>query len=170
MAARHNPGFIRDARGIGAEGDVVSAIFEDAQGLMLLLRQNVAENAPLLAFEIVTSSAELVEDAPRHEGGCGQLRSRVLEFLSGALAVILENADVLKSAVALQILNPQRDQAQELLDFDIARVPEMAVMAGILEQDFVSPNRSHAVVEALPAAGRFALDVIESVRMDNRAF
>jgi hypothetical protein len=38
----------------------------------------------------------------------------VLEFLSGALAVILENADVLEPAVALQILNSLRGQTQEL--------------------------------------------------------
>src|ERR1700682_6029812 len=138
MAARHNPGFIRDARSIGAEGHVVSAIFDDAQALMLLLRQNVAEDATLLALEIVASGAEFVEDAARHESGCGQLRSGMVEFLSGALAVILENADVLEPAVALQILNPQRGQTQELFDFDVARTPKMAVVAVIFHQNLVS--------------------------------
>src|SRR5258708_1277158 len=90
----------------------------------------------------------------------------MVEFLSGPDAMVLENADVLKSAVTLQILNPQRDQAQELLNFDIARVPEMAVMTGIFEQNLVSAHRSHAVVEAVAAASRLALDVIERMRMD----
>ena len=51
--------------------------------------------------------------------------------------MILENADVLEPAVALQILNSLRGQAQKLLDFEVARIPEMAVVAGIFEQDFV---------------------------------
>src|ERR1700732_1871214 len=101
MAARHNAGFVWDARSIGAEGYVVSAIFDDAQALMLLLRQNVAEDATLFALEIVASGAEFVEDAARHKSGCGQLRSGMVEFLSCALAVVLENADVLKPAVPL---------------------------------------------------------------------
>src|ERR1035441_11091229 len=106
MAAGHNPGFVRDARSIGAEGHIVSASFYDAQVLTFLLRQNVAEDSALFAFEIVASGAEFVEDAARHEGGRGQLGCGVLEFLSGFLAMILENADVLEPAVALQILNP----------------------------------------------------------------
>src|ERR1019366_2580302 len=169
MAAGHNPGFVRDARSIGAEGHIVSASFYDAQVLTFLLRQNVAEDAALFAFEIVASGAEFVEDAARHEGGRGQLGCGVLEFLSGFLAMILENADVLEPAVALQILNPLRGQAQELFDFEIARIPEMAVVAGIFDQNFVSADRSHAIVEAVGAAGRLAFDVVERMRMDDRA-
>src|ERR1039457_6541957 len=108
MAARHNPGFIRRARGLGGEGHLGSRGFPDAQVLPLLLRQNVAEDAALFTLEIVASGAELVKDAARHESGCRELRGRVLEFLAGSLAVVLENADVLEAAVALQILNSQR--------------------------------------------------------------
>ena len=75
----------------------------------------------------------------------------------------------LKPAVALQILNPQRGQTQELFDFDVARIPEMAVVARIFEQNFVSADRSHAVVEAVAAAGRLAFDVVERMRMDDGA-
>src|SRR5258708_16534973 len=166
MAAGYNPGLIWNAWRIRAEGYVVSTIFDDAQTLMLFLGQDVAEDATLFGLEIVASGAELVEDAARHESGCGELGSRVVEFRSGPHAVILENADVLKSAVTLQILNPQRDQAQELLNFAIARVPEMAVMTGIFEQNLVCAHRSHAVVEAVAAASRLPLDVIERMRMD----
>src|ERR1700687_5512069 len=169
MAARHNPGFVRDARSIGAEGHVVSANFEDAQALTLLLHQNVAEDAALFALVIVASAAEFVEDAARHKRRCVQLGSGVVEFLSGSLAVILENADVLEPAVALQILNPQGGQTEELFDFDVAHIPEMAMVAGIFEQHFVSADRSHAVVEAVGAAGWLALDVGEPMRVDDGA-
>src|ERR1039458_2005060 len=169
MAARHNPGFVRGARSIGAEGDVVSANFDDAQVLTLLLRQNIAEDAALFALEIVASGAEFVEDAARHESGCGQLGSGVIEFLSGFRAVILEDADVLEPAVALQILNPQGGQAQELCDFEVGCIPDMAVVAGIFDQNFVSADRSHAVVEAVGAAGSLAFDVVERMGVDDGA-
>ena len=135
MAAGHNPGFVRDARSIGAEGQVVSANFDDAQVLTLLLRQNVAEHAALFRLEIVASGAEFVEDAARHEGGCGQLGSGMLKFLPRSFAVILENTDVLEAAVALQILNPQRGQTQELFDLDVADIPDVAIVAGIFDQN-----------------------------------
>jgi hypothetical protein len=81
--------------------------------------------------------------------------------------VILENADVLEAAVALQILNAQRGQTQKLFDFGVARIPEMAVVARIFQQNFVSAHRSHAVVEAVAAARRFAFDVVERMGMDD---
>src|SRR6266404_2817649 len=169
MAARHNPGFIGDARRIGTEGYVISAIFENAQALMLLLRKNVAENATLFALEIVASGAEFVEDAARHENSRRQLRSGVVEFLSRGLAVILENADVFEPAIAFQILNPLRGQTQELFDLDVTGIPDMAIVAGIFQQNFVSAHRSHAVVESVAAAGRLAFDVVQGLRMNDRA-
>src|SRR5882762_2569601 len=169
MAPRHNPGFVRNARRIGAEGYVVSAIFYDAQALLLLLCQNVAENATFLALEIVASGAEFVEHAAWHENSCRQLGRGVVEFLSGCLAVILENADILESAVALQILNPQGGQTQELFDLDVTGIPDMAIVAGIFQQNFVSAHRSHAVVESVAAAGRLAFDVVQGLRMNDRA-
>ena len=140
MAARHDPSFVRDARRIGTEGHVVSAHFDHAQVLPLLLRENVAENAALFGFEIVAPSTEFVEDAARHKDGCGELGSGVFEFLSGSRAVILENADVFEPAVALQILKPQRSQTKELFDFGVPGIPQMAVVARILEQTLCAPT------------------------------
>ena len=133
------------------------------------MRQNVAEDAALLALEVLASGAEFVEHTARHKNGCRQLGSGVVEFLPGCLAVILENADVLESAIALQILNPLRGQTQELLDLDVTGIPDMAIVAGIFQQNFVSAHRSHAVVESVAAAGRLAFDVVQGLRMDDRA-
>src|SRR6266446_7902881 len=169
MAARHDPGLVRDARSIRAEGHVVSSRFDDAQVLTLLLRQNVAEDAALFALEVFASGTKFVEDAAWHENSCSQLGSGVVEFLPGCLAVILENADVLESAIALQILNAQRGQTQELFDFDVAGIPDMTVVAGIFQQNFVSAHRSHAVIESVAAAGRLAFDVVQGLWMDQRA-
>src|SRR6202795_902251 len=169
MAARHDPGLVRDTRSIRAEGHVVSASFDDAQVLTLFLRENVAEDAALFALEVLASGAEFVEHAARHKNGCRQLGSGVVEFLSRGLAVILENADVLESAISLQILNPLRGQTQELFDLDVTGIPDMAIVTGILQQNFVSAHRSHAVVESVAAAGRLAFDVVQGLRMNDRA-
>src|SRR5216683_133293 len=169
MAARHDPGLVRDAWSIRAEGHVVSSRFDDAQVLTLLLRQNVAEDAALFALEVLASGAEFVADAARHENSCRQLGSGVVEFLSRGLAVILENADVLESAIALQILNPLRGQTQELFHLDVTGIPDMAIVAGILQQNFVSAHRSHAVVESVAAAGRLAFAMVQGLGMDQRA-
>ena len=66
-------------------------------------------------------------------------------------AVIFENADVLEAGVALQILNAQRGQTQKLFHFGVARIPEMAVMTWVLQQNLVRAHRPHAVVEAIAA-------------------
>src|ERR1700692_2655314 len=169
MAARHDPGLVRHTRSIRAEGYVVSSRFDDAPVLTLLLGQNVAEDAALFALEVLASGAKFVEDAARHENSCRQLGSGVVEFLSRSLAVILENADVLESAIALQILNPLRGQTQELFDLDVTGIPDMAIVTGVFDQNFVSASRSHAVVEAVAAAGRLAFDVVQGLRMNHGA-
>src|SRR5260370_19404184 len=105
VGARHDAGLVREGRSIRAEGHVVSSSFNDAQVLTFLLRQNVAEDAALFALEVLASGAEFVKDTAWHKNCRRQLGSGAVEFLSGCLAVILENADVLASPVALHILN-----------------------------------------------------------------
>src|SRR5260370_20374754 len=169
MAARHDPGLVRDTRSIRAEGHVVSSRFDDTQVLTLLLRENVAEDAALFALEVLASGAEFVEHTARNKNGCRQLGSGVVEFLPGCLAVILENADVLESAIALQILNPLRGQTQALFNLDVTRIPDMAIVAGIFQQNFVSAHPSPAVVEAVAAAGPPPLRWVQGLRMGHPA-
>src|SRR5260370_31375255 len=92
----------------------------------------------------------------------------MVEFLSGCLPVILENADVLETAVALQILNPLRGQPQELFDLDVTDVPDMAIVAGIFQQNFVSAPPSPAVVEPVAPAGRPPFAVGQGLRVGDR--
>ena len=55
----------------------------------------------------------------------------MLELLSGAGAVVLEDADVVEAAVALQVLNALGGQQQKLFDFGVVGVPQLAVVPGI---------------------------------------
>ena len=150
MAARYNPSFVRNPRSIGAKRHIVAAHFNDAQPLALLLRENVAENAAFFALKILAPSAQLIQDAARHKNRRRQLRRGVIEFLSRRLAMILENADVLKPAVALQILNSLRGQPQKLLDFDVLGIPDVAIVPWIFQQNLVRSDRSHAVIKPSP--------------------
>ena len=66
-------------------------------------------------------------------------------------------------------MNAQRGQTQKLFHFGVARIPEMAVMTWVLQQNLVRAHRPHAVVEAIAAARRFAFDMVERMRMDDRS-
>src|SRR3954471_6238237 len=105
MIARQDPGFIGDPRCIRTQRQVVALRFDDALGLPLLLLNDVAEDATLLADEVLAPRAELVKHSPGYEHSRSQLRSRMAEFLARILAIILEQADVLDSGIALQIEN-----------------------------------------------------------------
>ena len=69
------------------------------------------------------AGTQLVQNAAGHECGRGQLRSRVLELLSRADAVILKDADVLEASIAFQILNALRCQQKKLFNLGITCLP-----------------------------------------------
>jgi len=128
--------------------------------LLQLLGDNVAEDAALLLFEVLAPGPQFVEHPARHKRGRGQLGVGVFELLAGAGSVVLEDADVFEAAVALQVLDALRGQEQELSDFGVAGLPHLPVVARILDQHFVRPQRAHAVINAVTAAAGFALQVV----------
>src|ERR1700687_2259276 len=105
VGAGQDPGLVGDAGGVGAEGDEISADFDDALTLLYLLGQHVAEHAAFLLLEIIKRRSQFVENAAGDEGGGGQLRVGMVELLPGSWAVILEYGDVAETAIAFQVLN-----------------------------------------------------------------
>jgi hypothetical protein len=93
----------------------------------------------------------------------------MLKFLSGANPIILEKADVFKPLVAFEVLNALSCEGKELFDLAIAGGPKGAVVPGILDQDLVSADGAHAVIEAVSPASRLAFDVIQGRGMNNRS-
>src|SRR5450631_1034181 len=110
MRARKYPGLIRYARRIRAEREKIAAEFHQPQVLLHLLGNDVAEHAPFFLLEVFAAGAQFVQHAARHECRGGQLRVRMAEFLPGAGAVVLEDADVLEASIALEILYAVRSQ------------------------------------------------------------
>src|SRR3954452_23858189 len=156
MRARNDPGFVGHARRIGTAGNVLTAALHDPNLLLLFLRQNIAEDATLLALVVLASGAQLIEHAARHKRGRRELPVRMVEFLAAEWPMVLKDGDVFKSAVALQIDDALCGEPEELLDFRVAGIPQIAVVARIFDQHLMRPYRAHVVVEAVSLAVRIS--------------
>jgi len=73
MVAWHDPSFIRHARRIGTESNVVSPSLDYTLGLVLFLLDDVAEYAALLTDEVLATGTKFIEHAPRDKHGRGDL-------------------------------------------------------------------------------------------------
>src|ERR1700679_2120059 len=165
VGARKNPGFVRNARSVGTKSNVVAAGFEHAQGLPLLLAEDVAEPAALFGDEVFASSAQFVKYAARNKQSCRDLRRRMAKLLPGARAEVFEEADIFNARVALEVEDALRGEVQKLFNLSVAGIPEMAVVLRILDDDLVRADGAHAVVEAVAAASGLTFDVVERGRM-----
>src|ERR1700738_2050739 len=167
MVAGKDPGLIGHPRRIGAKRHVVTARLDDAQCLALLLLQDVAEDAALLARKVFAAGAQFVEHAPGDEHGRGDLRCGMTEFLAGVPTVILEEADVLDTSIVLEVEYAFGGKAQEVSDLVVAGVPNMTVVARILYQHFMRADGVHALVKAVAAAAGLSLNVVKRCGMNH---
>src|SRR5437879_125617 len=126
--ARQDPGFVRDARRVWAEGDVVAAQLNHPQALALFLADDVAEYAAFLLLIVVAAGAKFVKHTARNESRRSELRRRMFELLTCIHSVIFEDADILDAAIALEVFDALGSQSQELLDFRIAGIPQVAIV------------------------------------------
>src|SRR5207302_5169676 len=158
VISRQDPGLIRNAGRVRPQSQVISATLDYALGLALLLLNDVAEDAALLAGEILASGAQFIEHPARNEHGGSQLRSWMRELLPRILAEIFEQADVLKAGIALQIEDALGGEAEEMRDFFVGCIPKVTIMIRIFHQHFVRADGSHAIVDAVAAAPGLPLD------------
>src|SRR6202021_2692660 len=103
VGARKNPGFVRNARSVGTKSNVVAASFEHAQGLPLLLAEDVAEHAALFGHEVFASSAQFVKYAAGNKQSRRDLRSRMPKLLPGARAEVFEEADIFNGGCEFEV-------------------------------------------------------------------
>src|SRR5580704_10187642 len=87
------------------------------------------------------------------------------ELLPGVVAIVLAKADVLDAGIAFEIEDALGGQAKKVGDLIVAGAPEMPIMAGVFDQDFMRTHGVHAVINAVAAAVRFALDTVEGFGM-----
>src|SRR4029077_8662588 len=167
VIAGENPGFVGNAWGVRPQGEVVAAHLNHALGLAFFLLDDVAEDTALFADEIFSSGAQFVEDAPRDEQGCGELRGRMAEFLSGVGTVILEQADVLDARIALEIEDALSGKTEEVGDVLVTGLPQMTIVIRIFDEHFMGAHGLHAVIETVAAASGLAFDMVERSRVDH---
>ena len=89
------------------------------------------------------------------------------EFLAGPRPIIFVKTDIFNARVALEIENAFGGEAKELSNLIVAGLPELAIVPGIFDQNFVGSNGTHAVVDAIASAPRLTLDVVERRGMHN---
>src|SRR5579863_5080157 len=88
----HDPGLVRDPRGVGANRVIVADAIDDSLFLANVLAQDVTENAALAVAVPLARGAELVKNPARHKSGRGELGMGVLPFLTSLGALILEGS------------------------------------------------------------------------------
>ena len=136
---------------------------------LLLLRKDVAEDAALFHPVVLARRTQFIQDTARNKRGGDDLRGGVVELLSGMAAEILDDADVLEAAILLEVVDTLSAKRQVLLDLAVVGVPQLAVVAGILDDDLVRADRLHGVVQAVARAAGLAFDPVNGMGMDDRA-
>src|SRR5437763_12826507 len=91
----------------------------------------------------------------------------MVKVLPGGSTVILENADVLETAVTLQILDPHCHQAQHLLHLYVAGIPQMPLVMRIFKQQLMRADRTHSIIEAVAAPRRLAFNMVDRRRTND---
>ena len=100
-----------------SQRDKVGAFDGDPMFGIQLLPQDVAEDAPLLPFVILTCPVQFVLETDRIDRQGDQLRSAVPEMpLAGRRPVILKEQDIFKPGILLQILDSGDGGLQNLGD------------------------------------------------------
>jgi hypothetical protein len=91
----------------------------------------------------------------------------MFEFLPGAGTVVLEDADVFEALVPLEVLDALGGEEEELLNLSVRSAPQLAIVAGVLDENLVGANWTHPIIQAFAATASFAFDVIERGGMDD---
>ncbi len=154
MSARQNPGFVRHPRRIGTRTRRNRRGFPGSAG-------SAAPPAPgcRKRRSVLCSESSRAPRAVRRARAAAQrwwpstAKSGCSNSCPALGSVILENADVLETAVALQVLDALRHQHAGTAQFrPSAAFQRWPVVRGILEQNLVRADRAHAVIQAIARA------------------
>src|SRR6202521_4699749 len=158
MLLRQDPSLKRKPRRVRSQGEEVLILGHNAKPRLRLLPDNVAEHATLLIYVVLLGPFQLLDHVDRKNGQCDQLRMRVLQRSPGRLPVILENQDVLKAPVLLQIKNAVAEGPKHTFDSFGRQCCQAGIMIGSFNDDLVRPDPIHPVEQALGLAVQVALN------------
>ena len=155
-------GRIQVSNGIGrsvrVDGDEAVGLQGDPQAEALLEPDQVAEDAPLLAAEVVAGDLQLLDHHGGDDRGGDQLPVGVRVGGAGVAAPVLEQQRVAQARVAAQVLEAGAAGDEGADDLVHGEVRGVAAVIGALDDDLVRAHPRQPVVEGEPLPGDLALD------------
>ena len=118
---------------------------------------------------MVLRGFQLHRHLPRRDGRGDQLRVRMREGGAGLFAVVLEEQDVLEARVSHQVPEPLLIDKEDLLELRRRHVAQVQVVIGAFDDDLMSSDTPHAVVEPHPLASQLPLDHERGVLVGDHA-
>src|SRR5579863_6132264 len=167
--AMKQPHLVRHPRSIGTQRVVIALHINDALAVFFVLADHVAEDAALTLAKPFAGGAQFILDASRNENRRSDLRMRVRPLIARGRALVLENGDVFKARIFLQVGDAARPYGKHAFDFLVAELRHASVVMRGLDDDFVRAERTHFVVHAFGETARFTFDAIERIGVRNDA-
>jgi len=146
MGLREDPGLEREPGRIGGKADE-RLVFRDDPLLFLELRLDdfaIEAGSPGRLVESI-EGIDLLHDPTRHDRRRNELRVRMGDRCARALAVVLEDQDVLEPLVADQVEVPLLVRGDDLLHLEFALHGQVVLVLRGLDDDLVRSHAVHAV-------------------------
>src|ERR1700747_744718 len=153
-----NPGFKRKAWSIRRQRNKVVVFRDHAAGSLRFLPNQVAKDATLFVDVILLRALDFLEDVNRKNGQRNHLTMPVFERSARRLTVVLENQNVFKAPVFLEIKDAVAKSPQHVFNALRRHGGEGSVMVGGLNGDFVRADTIHLVEHALGLAIQIAFN------------
>ena len=127
--------------------------------LVQLLPHDVAEHAALFVVVVLLGAVQLLPHPLGDDGGRDELGVRMLQRCAGRPARVLEDEDVSKPRILLEVQDAVVERPQDVLDPPLAHAGEGLAVLGRLDDDLVGADAVHLVVHAVALAVQIALDL-----------
>src|SRR5713101_4034880 len=142
---RQNPHLKRKPRRIRGEGDEMLVVADYPYAGVLLLADDVAEDAAFFLVVVVPAAFHLLVDQLRHDGQGNELRVRMLQRGASRFAVILEDQDVAEALVVLQVEHAVAIRPEDILHGPLGKRGERSGVIRRLDDHLVRPDSVHLV-------------------------
>src|SRR5579871_961349 len=140
MLLGQNPGFERETGSVRSKCHEILILAHHASAAIHFLPDNVAEDATLFVQEILLGAFEFLGHVDGKNRQRDQLGVRMLQRRPGSLAMILEDQNVLKPAVLLQVENAVAEGPQNIFDAFRWQGREVGIVVWSLDDYLVRAN------------------------------
>jgi hypothetical protein len=154
-----DPGLERIPGGKRRDDEEVARLLDHAFGARELLPDDIAEDAAFLVVVVGFCAVELFLHEFGDDRRGDDLGMRVVQGRAGGPALVLEDQDIAETAVAFEVENAVPVGPEDLFDLAFGQVFEPEGVLRALDDDLVSADAVHPVVDPAPLAIETALDM-----------